>query len=213
VLPVVTEVVIVEQLVAGIGQHLIQAHVFLGNSRLAVFHLKRAQVVLGLGAVMPRTGAELMQVTVGPAERHLDDLMDLVEKQIRRQLEPAPQRRLRPVEVNPDAVSDHFAAPSPPARWRRLLLEQAGKRRPRGEQALQLLLDLAQAQTGHRPRKLPQPWRHAIRGLIRTRPTSHGDTLRHTCGARTKHHQLSRWVRIEEFSLDGNRPLRVGFPS
>jgi hypothetical protein len=67
--------------------------------------------------------------------------VDLVEKQVRRELEAAPQRRPRPVEIDPDAVRDDLAAPGPPAGRRRLPLEQACKWRPGGERALQRLLD------------------------------------------------------------------------
>jgi hypothetical protein len=40
VFPAVAEIVVVEQVVAGIGQHLIQAHILLGDSRRALFHLE-----------------------------------------------------------------------------------------------------------------------------------------------------------------------------
>jgi hypothetical protein len=66
---------------AGIREHFVETYLSLGHAGLALLHLIRAQVVLGLGTVIPRTGAELVQVTVGPAERDLEDLVDLVEKQ------------------------------------------------------------------------------------------------------------------------------------
>jgi len=82
VFPAVTKVIVVEEPVTSIDQHLVQAHVFLGNPRLPVFHLEGAQVVLGFGSVMARAGAELVEVGVGPAERYLDNLVDLVEEEV-----------------------------------------------------------------------------------------------------------------------------------
>ena len=82
VLPAVTKVIVVEEPVTSIDQHLVQAHVFLGDPRRPVFDLEGAQVVLGFRSVMPRAGAELVKVGVGPAERYLDDLVDLVEEQV-----------------------------------------------------------------------------------------------------------------------------------
>jgi hypothetical protein len=115
VLPAVTEVVVINQLVTGINQYLIKAHVLLGDPRLAFVYLEGAQVMLGLGTVMSGPGAELVQVTVGPAERHLDNVVDLVEKQIRRQLKPPPQWRLGSLQIDPDAVNDDVTAARPPA--------------------------------------------------------------------------------------------------
>ena len=83
VLPVIAEVIVVEQLVADIDQHLVEAHLLLGDAGLALVHLVRAQVEFGLRAVEVRAGTELVQVAVGPAERILDDLVYLVEQQVR----------------------------------------------------------------------------------------------------------------------------------
>jgi hypothetical protein len=44
---------------------------------LAFLFLERAEVVLGVKAVVARPGAEPVQMTVGPAERLLDDVVDL----------------------------------------------------------------------------------------------------------------------------------------
>lgn len=45
-----------------------------------------------------------MQVRVGPVERHLQDLVQQVQRQIRAQVQPSPDRWLRVVEVDPDPV-------------------------------------------------------------------------------------------------------------
>src|SRR5262249_19156765 len=137
VLPAVTKVIVVEEPVTSIDQHLIQAHVFLGDPRRPVFHLEGAQVVLGFGSVMPRAGAELVQVGVGPAERYLDDLVDLVEEQVGGQLKPAPQRRPCPFQVDPDTVGNDIWATWATPRRRRRRFEEAAKGRPGGEQALE----------------------------------------------------------------------------
>ena len=60
VFPVVAEVIEVAQRVAGIRDHFVETYLFLGHAGLAFLHLIRAQVILGLGTVMPRTGAELV---------------------------------------------------------------------------------------------------------------------------------------------------------
>ncbi len=108
VFPAVAEVIEVAQRVAGIREHFVEAYLFLGHAGLALLHLIRAQVVLGLGTVMPRTGAELVQVTVGPAERDLEDLVDLVEEQAGCQLKSPPQWRLGSGEIDPDPVPDQI---------------------------------------------------------------------------------------------------------
>ena len=81
-LPVIAKVIAVVQLVTRVDQHLVEAHLFLGDTGLALVHLVRAQVKLGLRVMWIMAGRELMQVTVGPAERLLDDLVHLVEQQV-----------------------------------------------------------------------------------------------------------------------------------
>jgi len=49
-----------------------------------------------------------VHVTVGPAERDLEDLVDLVEKQAGCQLNPPPQWRLGSGEIDPDPVPDQI---------------------------------------------------------------------------------------------------------
>ena len=80
--PVVAEVIDVVELVTHLGQHLVEAHVFLGDAGFAFLHLVRAQVEFGLRAVHVRAGTELVQVRVGPAERQLDNPVYLVEEQV-----------------------------------------------------------------------------------------------------------------------------------
>src|SRR6266567_3027019 len=92
----------------------VEVSVLLGDPGLAFFYLKGAQVMLSLGAVTRRPGAELVQVPVGPAEDYLDDLVDLIEKQVRGQFQPPPERRPGPPEVDPETVSDDVGAMRPP---------------------------------------------------------------------------------------------------
>src|SRR5215469_9849735 len=96
VLPPVPEVILVEQLVTGLGKHLVKAYILLGDPWIAFLDLEGAQVVLGLGAVAPGAGAELVQVAVGPAERDLNNLVHLIQEKVRGQLKPAPQWWLVP---------------------------------------------------------------------------------------------------------------------
>ena len=50
----------------------------------------------------------MVQVTVGPGERDLEDLVDLVEKQAGCQLKPPPQWRLGSGEIDPDPAPDQI---------------------------------------------------------------------------------------------------------
>jgi len=52
-----------------------------------------------------------MQVRVGPAERHLQDLVQQVQCQVRAQAQPSPDRWLRVVEVDPDPVDGDVTPP------------------------------------------------------------------------------------------------------
>ncbi len=81
-LPAIAEVIVVVQPVTRIGQHFVEAHLFLRDADVSLVHLERAQVQLGLRAVRNRAGTKLVQVTVGPAERLLDNQVQLVEEQI-----------------------------------------------------------------------------------------------------------------------------------
>jgi hypothetical protein len=56
-----------------------------------------------------------MQMAVGPAERYLDDVVQVVEEQVRRELEAAPQRRCSSVEIDTHPIGDDVAAAWAPA--------------------------------------------------------------------------------------------------
>jgi hypothetical protein len=105
VLPVVAEVVAVEQGVARIDQQFVELDLVLGHPGLvAVLSHVRAQVVLGEWIVIAWPASELVQMAVGPADRRLDHLVHLVEKQLRGQLDPPPELRCGVVEVDADSV-------------------------------------------------------------------------------------------------------------
>jgi hypothetical protein len=95
VLPVVTEVVAVEQPAADVAENLVEPHLVFRDAGLAFAHFKGAEVVLGVTAVIIRDGAEPVQMAVGPAERSLDDVVNLVEIKVGSELEPTPERRAR----------------------------------------------------------------------------------------------------------------------
>ena len=90
VLPVVTEVVAVEQPAADIVENLVEPHLVLRSAGLAFAHLERAEVELGVAAVIIRAEAEPVQVAVRPAERSLDDGVNLVEIKVTSEFEPTP---------------------------------------------------------------------------------------------------------------------------
>ena len=113
-LPVIAEVVDVVQLVSWLGQDLVEAHLFLGNSDLAFRHLGRAQITFGLQAVDVWAGGELMQVTVLPPERVLNDRVYFAEEQIGRELQPSPQRRSGSLQLGANLVGDDIRPTRPP---------------------------------------------------------------------------------------------------
>jgi hypothetical protein len=57
-------------------------------------------------------------MAVGPAERSLDDGVDLVEIKVRSELEPTPERRTRPLKIDPDPVGDDIRTARAPSRGR-----------------------------------------------------------------------------------------------
>ena len=82
-LPVIAEVVAVVELVTRIGEHLIKAHLFLWDAGLAFVYLERARIRFpSPGCKRSGPDSQLVQVTVGPAERLLDDLVYFVEQQV-----------------------------------------------------------------------------------------------------------------------------------
>ena len=115
VLPVVAEIVCVEQRVADVDQHLIQPHLLLRHALVTLIDRERAQVVLGLAAVVRGAAAEPVQVRIGPAERGLDDLVHFVKEQIRREFQPPPYRRPRPSQIYPDPQRHQIRAAWPSA--------------------------------------------------------------------------------------------------
>jgi hypothetical protein len=105
VLPVVAEVVVVEQPVARLDEHFVQADVILGNARLPFVNVEGTQVVLGVPAPEVGPGAEPVQVTVGPTEGRLDDVVKVVEEQVGRKLQTAPDGRRGPLQVDANLIS------------------------------------------------------------------------------------------------------------
>jgi hypothetical protein len=57
-------------------------------------------------------------MAVGPAERSLDDGVDLVEIKVGSELEPTPERRARLLEVDPDPIGDDIRTARVPSRRR-----------------------------------------------------------------------------------------------
>jgi len=51
-----------------------------------------------------------MQMTVGPAERCLDNVVEVVEEQVGRDLETTPQRRFGALEIDTDPIGDDIEA-------------------------------------------------------------------------------------------------------
>src|ERR1022692_3781235 len=70
-------------------------------------------------------------MTVGPAERDLDDGVNLIKEQIRGQLKAAPQRRLRALEIDTDLVGDDLRPARPAPRDRSRRLGRGGEHAPR----------------------------------------------------------------------------------
>jgi hypothetical protein len=115
--PVVTEVVGVEQPVAGLDEDLVEADGVRRHAGVGlVLGAERAQVALAVRCMTGRTGSELVQVAVGPAEGDLEDLVDLVEVQVAGELHTPPQRRCGPVEIDPDPIGDDVGAARPTPR-------------------------------------------------------------------------------------------------
>jgi len=104
--PAVAEVVLVEQPVAALGDHLVEAYVALGDALLTLGLTLGLGLVgeEGLGAVVvgARAHRELVQVGVGPPHPDLQHLVEAVERQVAREHEPTPDRRFRAVEVDAD---------------------------------------------------------------------------------------------------------------
>jgi len=80
--PVITEVVQVDQPVAGLDEHLVQADLRGGNAWVALFGLERTQVAFHHRVVRAGSGSdrEPVQVGVVPVECRLQDLVHVVEK-------------------------------------------------------------------------------------------------------------------------------------
>ena len=93
----------------------------LWNPGITFVHVERAQEVLCLRAEPIGPRGEPMQVAVGPAERHLDNVVDLIKEQIRRQLQATPQRRISAHKIDPHPVGHHIAATRPSRRRGRAL--------------------------------------------------------------------------------------------
>lgn len=109
VLPVIAVVVEIYQFVAGLLQHLVEAHV---GGRYAVPLTLLVGTEEHLRCTVERTAAEreAVQVGVPPIEGHLDHLMDDVEGEVGAQVEPAPDRRASTSEIDANAVERGLGA-------------------------------------------------------------------------------------------------------
>jgi hypothetical protein len=119
VLPVVAKVIAVPQPIAHLDQPLVQADLLLGDAGLALVHLVLHQVVLGVVAVILRAATEPVQMAVRPAERDLEDLVHVVEEQIRGEFESAPHRRLTAQQFHAHPIGHRCGATRATARRRR----------------------------------------------------------------------------------------------
>ena len=77
---------------------------------LALLHVGAQEQLTVLVERMPTEG-EAVQMGVGPVERHLQHLMYDVERQVRAQIEPTPDRRLGVIKVDPDPIDYDPTAP------------------------------------------------------------------------------------------------------
>ena len=76
---------------------------------------------------------EPMQMAVGPAERHLNDVVQLIEEEIRCQFKPTPQRRVGALKIDPHRRG---AAAAANGRGRRLGLPPSAAGRTRANAVL-----------------------------------------------------------------------------
>ena len=96
VVPAVAEVVLVPELVALLGDELVESYVVLERPVLALVDVEARDEVR---RAVVAAGAEPVQVAVGPAHRRLDHVMHPRQAEVTGQLESAPDRRLRAVQV------------------------------------------------------------------------------------------------------------------
>ncbi len=99
VVPAVSEVVLVPERVALVAQELVEPYVVLQHPLVA---LREVDVRDEVRRAVVSPGAEPMEVRIGPAHRDLDDVMQLGQRQVARQLETPPDRGPRAVQVQPD---------------------------------------------------------------------------------------------------------------
>ncbi len=122
--PAVTEVVLVPELVALDGDELVKAYVVLRHAVLALVEVEGRDEVR---RPVVAAGAESVQVTVRPAHHGLDHVVQPGQRQVAGQLEPPPDRWLRSVQVEANAEAAHLGGGRPQRRLGRLqLLEDAG---------------------------------------------------------------------------------------
>ena len=57
-------------------------------------------------AVVLRPTTKPMQMSVGPAERGLDNVMEIIEEQVGRDLQTTPQRRSGSLKVDTNPIGD-----------------------------------------------------------------------------------------------------------
>ncbi|HEX8936546.1 MAG TPA: hypothetical protein VF788_20675 [Pseudonocardiaceae bacterium] len=57
-------------------------------------------------AVVLRPTTKPMQMIIGPAERDLDNVVEITEEQVGRDFKTTPQRRSGSLEIDPDSIGD-----------------------------------------------------------------------------------------------------------
>ncbi len=99
--PAVTEVVLVEEPIALLGDGLVESDRPLGGALQALGLVVGRQERLCHPILHFRPHHEVVQMRVGPPHRHLQDVVQLRQFQVAGQPKTPPDRRLRPVQVDP----------------------------------------------------------------------------------------------------------------
>src|SRR5699024_10032692 len=103
VFPAVAEIVVVPQPVALGGEHLVQPGISLEDALLTL------RVDIESGEEMRRRNvvarSKSMQMALEPPHGCLEDVMERVEREVTRKVEPPPHRGLRAAQVQPHPVT------------------------------------------------------------------------------------------------------------
>lgn len=99
-LPPVTKVVDVGQLVAGGAEDLVEANIGLTGAVVALLLFVERRDEVGLVVAVVSSGLEAMQVGVGPSHRRLKQRVHRVKGQVTSQGQTPPDPGLRPSELD-----------------------------------------------------------------------------------------------------------------